>query len=747
PAHPLPTAAPPATPLPPRTATLLRVREPDQPERTVPVGESPSIIGRTPECDVVVQHEKLSGRHCDFALVPGGVRVRDLKSTNGLRFRGEPFDEKILRDAEEFTAGPVTFVVVDPRTEAVHDLPPAARKALPFVAVAVAVLALLGAAAAFAPALLKALRGGDVAPPQDPRNLIRTNADFEDPTRAGWKVTAEEGKAEVAADPAIRHDGSASLRIRGVDTRDRSLVTASSERVAIEPGTRLRLEGWLKASGLEGNAGYRIEWLRGEERVGATPTEFPSGTFDWRLLAVTGTPPPDADGARAACVVAGLAGLAWFDTVRLMRTDAAPGGSAWQTLGGTLTVDEACSVRLDTGAGPAFWNGELHFVRSSEPDFPTPHWVGTRDGDPSSVGLGLRAVRRVARLGSVTLVALHAEDQDALTWSVDVATEGEIRFACRIAPGPLTTRIGTQSETRTGDFEAHQVGELILGEGPSLALSDPATVTLGGNLLWITWRKIPAVSIFLRGVPSWIEKEIRALTAQATAAEKAGEYGKALLLWADLAGRNPNRPEGRTASRRASELRRTADDLVAAAKAEVASARKFPSKAGTRIALEKIDALDAGYAGTEYAETARALRAELLPPETPPDPPPDVVPPDNPATPEQIENARKLLVWAEEAVAREEWLKAEIYAKNVMDRWPGSPEEMKAGEILGRARSGAKAAAERDAWIRDTLSRARNLVRNSQADKAKPLFEEVLQKHPDHPLVKGVREELEKLGR
>jgi transcriptional regulator with GAF, ATPase, and Fis domain len=40
-------------------------------------------VGKAPDSDLVVSHESVSRQHCEITRVPGGVRVRDLGSTNG----------------------------------------------------------------------------------------------------------------------------------------------------------------------------------------------------------------------------------------------------------------------------------------------------------------------------------------------------------------------------------------------------------------------------------------------------------------------------------------------------------------------------------------------------------------------------------------------------------------------------------------------------------------------------------------
>lgn len=51
--------------------------------REVTFGSRPITIGAAPGCDLVLQDEKVSRQHVELQLLPEGVRVRDLDSTNG----------------------------------------------------------------------------------------------------------------------------------------------------------------------------------------------------------------------------------------------------------------------------------------------------------------------------------------------------------------------------------------------------------------------------------------------------------------------------------------------------------------------------------------------------------------------------------------------------------------------------------------------------------------------------------------
>lgn len=55
------------------------------------------IIGRHGQCDLRLDSQRVSRRHCCLAPDRGGILVRDLNSTNGTRINGRPIDSGLLR--------------------------------------------------------------------------------------------------------------------------------------------------------------------------------------------------------------------------------------------------------------------------------------------------------------------------------------------------------------------------------------------------------------------------------------------------------------------------------------------------------------------------------------------------------------------------------------------------------------------------------------------------------------------------
>jgi Protein of unknown function (DUF3662)/FHA domain len=77
----------------------------------VAVGEEPVVIGRLPECTVVLGDPNVSRRHAEVRHVGEALVVTDLGSTNGTRVNGVPVREQHLASGDEITVGSTTLVL------------------------------------------------------------------------------------------------------------------------------------------------------------------------------------------------------------------------------------------------------------------------------------------------------------------------------------------------------------------------------------------------------------------------------------------------------------------------------------------------------------------------------------------------------------------------------------------------------------------------------------------------------------
>jgi len=76
----------------------------------VPVGADPVVIGRLPECTIVLGDPNVSRRHAELRRVGDSVVVTDLGSTNGTRVNGTTVREQHLASGDEVSVGSTTLV-------------------------------------------------------------------------------------------------------------------------------------------------------------------------------------------------------------------------------------------------------------------------------------------------------------------------------------------------------------------------------------------------------------------------------------------------------------------------------------------------------------------------------------------------------------------------------------------------------------------------------------------------------------
>ncbi|MRG95431.1 sigma 54-interacting transcriptional regulator [Polyangium spumosum] len=100
---------------------------PDRQTLTAPLGLGPLLLGKSPECDLVVHDPKVSRVHCEVRLTEKGVLVRDTDSRNGTFIRDVRIVEAFVPPGVPVTVGDSTLVVQPSGGAAV--LPLSARSA------------------------------------------------------------------------------------------------------------------------------------------------------------------------------------------------------------------------------------------------------------------------------------------------------------------------------------------------------------------------------------------------------------------------------------------------------------------------------------------------------------------------------------------------------------------------------------------------------------------------------------------
>jgi pSer/pThr/pTyr-binding forkhead associated (FHA) protein len=98
---------------------IARTEGPD-----LPLDRPVLLVGRHAECDLQLQSNKVSRRHCIIAYVNNQMMIRDLGSTNGVRINGDRVAEGRLHDGDEVSIGNFRYEVratIPPRTRPISE--------------------------------------------------------------------------------------------------------------------------------------------------------------------------------------------------------------------------------------------------------------------------------------------------------------------------------------------------------------------------------------------------------------------------------------------------------------------------------------------------------------------------------------------------------------------------------------------------------------------------------------------------
>ena len=79
----------------------------------IELAKAVTVVGRHPDCDIVIEHPAVSGRHLLFRVVDRTVYVEDLASTNGTRVNGIAVSQAVVRHLDMIEVGRHKLHVID----------------------------------------------------------------------------------------------------------------------------------------------------------------------------------------------------------------------------------------------------------------------------------------------------------------------------------------------------------------------------------------------------------------------------------------------------------------------------------------------------------------------------------------------------------------------------------------------------------------------------------------------------------
>src|SRR4051812_5889764 len=72
------------------------------------------VVGRSTDCDLIIDDRSVSRSHAELRPVPGGIEVRDLDSRNGTFIDGKRVKSACVASGQRLSFGRVCFVVLLP---------------------------------------------------------------------------------------------------------------------------------------------------------------------------------------------------------------------------------------------------------------------------------------------------------------------------------------------------------------------------------------------------------------------------------------------------------------------------------------------------------------------------------------------------------------------------------------------------------------------------------------------------------
>src|SRR6476620_4701769 len=79
-----------------RSYTLQVLGQAGGTAQSVALGARPVVVGAHSSCELVLVDPQVSRRHAEVAIVPEGIRIKDLGSTNGTWWQGTKVGEVVV---------------------------------------------------------------------------------------------------------------------------------------------------------------------------------------------------------------------------------------------------------------------------------------------------------------------------------------------------------------------------------------------------------------------------------------------------------------------------------------------------------------------------------------------------------------------------------------------------------------------------------------------------------------------------
>jgi len=590
----------------------LRFENGERQGETVPIAGPSASVGRRPGNTIQILDASVSGKHAEFVVEEGGVRVRDLGSTNGTRVGKQRISEHPLAHGDEVFLGNVRLRLIDASLESAPPAPAGAarpgggnaadagegvqtisadaiertrgkRSRLTWILMA-AVLAVGGGAFFW----LRSRGGGGAAKAARPVEVVAGNllgeASFEDGA-AGWSAV-EQGPSGFGVDPGAARSGEVGV---SAEVLADEWAEHRSPAVRVPRARALEVQGWVRSEAAQGRLGVVFEDSTGAARplvVWSDPAEADAG-FD--PVAMTVDVPPGYDTARAAL-------------------HAAPADPPVDG-GGSVEVDDVSLVPVERVGSPASL-GEFELSLLGQP--PT---VGVLFKIDRVLISGLRAARAASedRADRARLATQVGED------GIRIEPSGGETIAFYVEPALAALGVASVGD---GGYTAHTTGftrdgatALLAGNGRDLVrlgFDGPVTIVGKPDAEGFLIQVSPVAAFDLQLSFRAERNTAQDIARDAREAEQAGRPGEAISLWGRVLDEAPFEDV------LVHEAEGTRSRLVDAGLSEVRELSKRLERARFfrlvdifRRARERADDIAERYASSEVEQVARDLATQV----------------------------------------------------------------------------------------------------------------------------------------
>ncbi len=152
--------------------------------------------------------------------------------------------------------------------------------------------------------------------------LTLANGDLEygnDSTPFGWRHDSGDEQHKTSWSNERPQSGKQCLKTVVADGAKPTWISTRQTNIAVDGGARYRIEAWVRAENVQGNAGWYLHVGNAEKSMLLAPTlNGGDGTYDWKLVSQEFTAPQNATRLSLGTVLRGT-GTAWFDNVALTR--------------------------------------------------------------------------------------------------------------------------------------------------------------------------------------------------------------------------------------------------------------------------------------------------------------------------------------------------------------------------------------------------------------------------------------------